>query len=67
MRTWDGEVWLGSSNRLTDNGEDAQFDAAIEYLRQKITKDPRPVPPHPDYPNMSRRRIIGDAPSEQRR
>lgn len=106
MRTWGGEVWLGSSNRLTDNGlarapsmgvygpegewlveqigvipdivvdnlphatfngEKAQFDAAIEYLRQKITEDPRPVPPHPDYTNMSRRRIIGDAPSEQRR
>ena len=100
MRTWGGEVWLGSSNRLTDNGlarapsmgvygpegewlieqigivpdvvvdnlphatfngEDAQLDAAIEYLQRKIAEDPRPVPPHPDYPNKARRRVIGDS------
>ena len=105
MRTWGGEVWLGSSNRLTDNGlarapsmgvygpegewlveqigvipdivvdnlphatfngQDAQLDAAIEYLQQKIAEEPRPVPPHPDYPNKMRRRTIGDAPAGRR-
>ncbi len=90
MRTWGGEIWLGSSNRLTDgglarapsmgvygpegewlieqvgfvpdievdnlphatfNGEDAQLDAAIRYLEEKIAEDPRPVPAAPPYPN----------------
>jgi tricorn protease len=90
MRTWGGEIWLSSSNRLTDgglarapmmgvygpegewlieqvgfvpdmevdnlphatfNGEDAQLDAAIRYLRERIAEDPRPVPPAPPYPN----------------
>ena len=89
MRTWGGEIWLGSSNRLTDgglarapsmgvygpegewlieqvgvipdievdnlphatfNGHDAQLDAAIRYLQEKIAEDPRPVPSPPPYP-----------------
>ena len=92
MRTWGGEIWLGSSNRLTDgglarapsmgvygpegewlieqigvvpdieldnpphatfNGEDAQLDAAIQFLQQRIAEDPRPVPPPPPYPNKA--------------
>lgn len=91
-RTWGGEIWLHSGNRLTDNGyarapmfgvygengewlieghgfvpdievdnlphatfngSDAQLDAAIEYLQQKIKEDPRAVPPVPAYPNKS--------------
>ncbi len=90
MRTWGGEIWLSSSNRLSDgglarapmtgvygperewlieqigvipdmevdnlphatfNGEDAQLQAAIQYLQEKIAEDPRPVPPPPPYPN----------------
>jgi tricorn protease len=90
MRTWGGEIWLSSSNRLTDrglarapmtgvygpegewlieqigvvpdievdnlphatfNGADAQLDAAIAHLLQKIADDPREVPPPPPYPN----------------
>jgi tricorn protease len=89
-RTWGGEIWLSSSNTLSDgglarapmtgvygperewlieqigvipdievdnlphatfNGEDAQLEAAIRYLRQKIAEDPRPVPQPPAYPN----------------
>jgi tricorn protease len=89
MRTWGGEIWLGSSNRLTDGGharapsmgvygpegawlieqigvvpdievdnlpkatfegQDAQLDAAIRYLQEKIAEDPRPVPPPPPHP-----------------
>ena len=92
MRTWGGEIWLGSRNRLTDGGlarapsmgvygpegewlieqvgvvpdivvdnlphatfrgEDAQLDAAIEYLQQKIAEDPRAVPAPPPYPNRA--------------
>lgn len=90
MRTWGGEIWLGSSNRLSDNGfarapsmgsygeesawlieqegvipdvevdnlpkatfegQDAQLDAAIRYLKEKIAEDPRPVPTPPEHPN----------------
>jgi tricorn protease len=90
LRTWGGEIWLSSSNRLSDGGlarapmtgvygpegewlieqigvvpdvevdnlphatfkgEDAQLDAAIAHLLQKIEQDPRPVPPPPPYPN----------------
>jgi tricorn protease len=92
VRTWGGEIWLSSSNRLTDgglarapmtgvygpegewlieqigvvpdrvvdnlphatfNGEDAQLDAAIEYLLQQIEQDPREVPPPPPHPNRA--------------
>jgi tricorn protease len=92
MRTWGGEIWLGSSNRLTDgglarapsmgvygeegewlieqigvepdivvdnlphatfNGQDAQLDAAIQYLLEKIAEDPRTVPPAPPYPERA--------------
>ena len=34
----------------TFNGEDAQLDAAIRYLQQKIAEDPRAVPQPPAYP-----------------
>ena len=90
MRTWGGEIWLSSSNRLSDgglarapmmgvygperewlieqidvipditvdnlphatfNGEDAQLEAAIQYLQERIAEDPRPVPEPPPYPN----------------
>ncbi|MEM9820209.1 MAG: S41 family peptidase [Bacteroidota bacterium] len=92
MRTWGGQIWLSSSNRLTDkgiarapmfgvygpegewliegqgftpdieldnlphqtfNGKDAQLDAAIRLLQEKIAADPRDVPPVPNYPNKS--------------
>jgi tricorn protease len=91
MRTWGGEIWLSSVNRLSDggyarapmngvyadgewlieghgvepdivvdnlpyatfNGGDAQLDAAVEYLLEEISKDPREVPPPPPYPDKS--------------
>jgi len=91
-RTWGGEIWLGSSNRLTDGGlarapqtgvygperawlieghgvdpdmvvdnlphatfkgEDAQLDAAVAYLIQKIEEEPVDVPAPPPYPDKS--------------
>ncbi|MFW5947325.1 MAG: S41 family peptidase, partial [Gemmatimonadota bacterium] len=92
-RTWGGEIWLTSSNRMVDGGvvtasefgvydadgeewliegwgvvpdmtvdnrphgtfrgEDAQLQAALEYLRQQIAEDPRPIPEAPPYPDKS--------------
>lgn len=91
-RTWGGEIWLNSGNRLSDNGlarapmigvygdngkwlieghgfepdievdnlphatfkgQDAQLDAAIEYLQKLIREDPREVPAVPPYPDKS--------------
>ncbi len=88
-RTWGGEIWLSSGNRLVDkgiataaetgvygpegiwlieghgvdpdivvdnlphaafNGKDAQLETAIKYLKEKIAKDPVPVPSPPPYP-----------------
>ncbi len=37
----------------TFNGRDAQLEAAIELLQQKIKEDPRPVPPVPPFPDKS--------------
>ena len=34
-------------------GSDAQLQAAIDLLMQEIKEDPRPVPPHPPYPDKS--------------
>ncbi len=92
MRTWGGEIWLSSANRLSDgglarapmmgvygpegewlieghgvvpdievdnlphatfNGEDAQLDAAIQYLMEEMEKDPREVPKAPPFPDKS--------------
>ena len=92
VRTWGGQIWLHSGNRLSDNGlarapmmgvygpegkwliegygfepdieldnlphetfngTDAQLDAAIQLLQEKIAADPRPVPEVPDYPDKS--------------
>jgi len=92
VRTWGGEIWLSSANRLSDNGlarapmmgvygperewlienhgvepdivvenlphatfggEDAQLDAAIRYLLDKIVEDPRAVPEPPPFPDKS--------------
>lgn len=37
----------------TFNGKDAQLEAAIKLLEEKIAEDPRDVPPVPDYPDKS--------------
>jgi tricorn protease len=91
-RTWGGEIWLSSNNRLTDrglarapqtgvygperqwlieghgvdpdivvdnlphatfNGEDAQLEAAIVYLKKQIQKHPVDIPEPPPYPDKS--------------
>lgn len=99
-RTWGGEVWLSSSNRLVDGGiataaeigvygpqgdwlieghgvdpdivvdnlphatyegQDAQLDAAIQYLQKEIKEHPVDVPPAPRHPNKSFRGPMGNA------
>lgn len=40
----------------TFGGSDAQLQAAIKELRAEIKADPRPVPPHPAYPDKSLKR-----------
>ena len=90
-RTWGGEVWLTSSNRLVDGGiataaefgvyadgkwlieghgvepdlvvdnepfetfkgKDAQLEAAIKFLQEKLAKEPVSVPKAPPYPDKS--------------
>jgi tricorn protease len=37
----------------TFHGKDAQLDAAIHFLLEKIDADPGDIPPVPDYPNKS--------------
>ena len=34
-------------------GGDAQLDAAIKHLLDKIVKEPVPVPPPPEFPDKS--------------
>jgi len=38
--------------RATFLGHDAQLEAAIRHLWEKIAEDPRPVPQPPPYPNL---------------
>jgi tricorn protease len=91
-RTWGGEIWLTSSNRLVDNGiataaefgvygpegewlieghgvepdvvvdnlphatfkgQDAQLEAAIQYLKRKMKEEPVPVAEPPRHPDKS--------------
>lgn len=91
-RTWGGEIWLSSGNRLVDNGiataaemgvytengewiieghgvepdivvdnlpnatfngNDAQLDAAIQFLKKKMADEPVVIPEFPALPNKS--------------
>ena len=47
------DIELDNLPHATFNGEDAQLDAAIELLRQKIAEDPRAVPPVRSYPDKA--------------
>jgi tricorn protease len=37
----------------TFEGNDAQLNAALEYLSRQVHEHPNPVPPHPPYPNKA--------------
>ena len=49
----DPDIIVDNLPHATFNGEDAQLTAAIEYLKEKIRKDPVPVPLPPPYPDKS--------------
>ena len=37
-------------------GQDAQLEAAIEYLMKRLQEDPMEIPPPPPYPDKSKKR-----------
>jgi tricorn protease len=45
----DPDVVVDNLPHATFGGQDAQLDAAVEYLLDKIKKEPRPVPKPPKY------------------
>lgn len=47
------DIVVDNLPHATFNGEDAQLDAAIAYLKKKIAEDPRAVPKPPPYPNKA--------------
>jgi tricorn protease len=49
----DPDIEVDNLPHVTFAGSDAQLDAAIQYLREEIRKDPRPVPKAPPYPNKA--------------
>ncbi|MCP4654026.1 MAG: hypothetical protein GY856_01270, partial [bacterium] len=38
-------------------GEDAQLEAAVDYLLERLAEEPREVPPVPAYPDKSYRKL----------
>ena len=46
----DPDIVVDNPPHATFNGEDAQLDAAIAHLRQRIGEEPVTVPPAPPYP-----------------
>lgn len=49
----DPDVVVDDLPHATFTGSDAQLQTAIELLEQEIKADPRPVPPHPPYPDKA--------------
>ena len=47
------DIELDNLPHETFKGKDAQLDAAVKLLLEKIEKDPRDVPPVPAYPDKS--------------
>jgi tricorn protease len=47
------DITVDDLPHATFSGGDAQLEAAIDLLQQQIKADPRPVPPHPPYPDKS--------------
>jgi tricorn protease len=46
----DPDLVVDNLPRVTFDGKDAQLDAAIQYLQEKIRAEPVPVPPPPAFP-----------------
>lgn len=49
----DPDIVVDNLPHATFEGHDAQLEKALELLQQEIRQDPRPVPPHPPYPDKS--------------
>lgn len=49
----DPDIVVDNEPHATFEGQDAQLDAAIEYLRAEIKAHPVPVPPAPPYPKKA--------------
>ena len=49
----DPDIVVDNPPYATFAGADAQLQAGIDLLKQEIKDDPRPVPPHPPYPDKS--------------
>ena len=49
------DIVVDNLPHATYKGQDAQLDAAIKYLQEKIEKEPVAVPPPPAYPDKSAR------------
>ena len=47
----DPDIVVDNLPHETFHGRDAQLEAAIQHLQELIAADPRPVPPHPPYPD----------------
>ena len=47
------DIEVDNLPHATFQGEDAQLDAAVEYLLGRIAEEPRPVPAAPPYPDRS--------------
>jgi tricorn protease len=59
----DPDIVVDNPPHATFEGQDAQLDAAIEYLRDAIEKDPRTMPEPPPYPDKSFKYAPEPAPS----
>jgi tricorn protease len=49
----DPDIVVDNLPHASFSGSDAQLDAALQYLKEQIQKDPRPVPKAPPYPNKA--------------
>ncbi len=47
------DIVVDNLPHATFMGQDAQLDAAIDWLKKKIAEDPRPVPKPPPYPRRA--------------
>ncbi len=47
------DITVDNLPHATYAGDDAQLQAAIQLLNKEIEADPRPVPPHPPYPDKA--------------
>ncbi|MDR3772007.1 MAG: S41 family peptidase [Terracidiphilus sp.] len=47
------DIVVDNLPHATFAGSDAQLQAAMDLLKREIKDDPRPVPPHPPYPDKS--------------